>query len=283
MINKKLKIGFIGQGYVGKNYADNFEDRGFQVVRYSLEKKYIKNKDKIKECDIVFIAVPTPTTPQGHKSDLVENVVSLVGSRKIAVIKSTVLPGTTDKIQKKNKDKIILHSPEFLTEKTARYDVENPYRNIVGYTRSSYKKYARQVLNILPKAPFSSIVPARASELIKYASNVFYYIKVVYANMIYDLCQSIEIDYNIVREAMGADPRIGPSHLNVVHKKGRGAGGHCLLKDFSAFFGFCKKTLSHDKYMIEALKYIQKKNINLLIKSKKDLDILNDVFGKIKF
>ena len=283
MINKKSKIGFIGQGYVGKNYADNFEERGFDVVRYSLEKKYIKNKDKIKECDVVFVAVPTPTTPQGHKNNLVEEVISLVGKGKVAVIKSTVIPGTTEKIQKRYKDKIILHSPEFLTEKTARQDVDNPSRNIVGWVKPAHKKYAQAVLNILPFAPFEDVVPARVSELIKYVSNVFYYIKVVYANMIYDLCQKMDIDYNLVKRAVSADPRIGPSHLQISHKKGRGAAGHCLLKDFSAFLDFYKKVLPKDKYTRQALKYFQDKNLNLLISTKKDLDIVKEVFGKIKF
>jgi len=63
---KKPLIGFIGQGWVGKAYADNFEERGFTVVRYSLERPWVKNKDKIRECGIVFIAVPTPITPRGH-------------------------------------------------------------------------------------------------------------------------------------------------------------------------------------------------------------------------
>ena len=62
-MNTKEKIGFIGQGFIGKNYADDFERRGFEVIRYALEEPYRANKEKIRECDIVFIAVPTPTTP----------------------------------------------------------------------------------------------------------------------------------------------------------------------------------------------------------------------------
>ncbi len=60
-----MTIGFIGQGFIGKSYADDLERRGKKVVRYSLEEPYIKNKDRIRDCDIVFIAVPTPTTPEG--------------------------------------------------------------------------------------------------------------------------------------------------------------------------------------------------------------------------
>src|SRR3989344_9432020 len=97
----ETKIGFIGQGWIGKNYADYFEDRGFEVIRFALEEPYINNKDKIKECDIVFIAVPTPSTPRnGFEYDIVGKSVQLVGKGKIAVIRSTLVPGTTEIIQK---------------------------------------------------------------------------------------------------------------------------------------------------------------------------------------
>ena len=76
----KPRIGFIGQGWIGKNYADDFERRGYHTVRYALEPQYVGNKEKIKDCDIVFIAVPTPTTPAGFDSSIVEGALSLVGA-----------------------------------------------------------------------------------------------------------------------------------------------------------------------------------------------------------
>ena len=99
-----MKIGFIGQGWVGKNLANDMEARGFDVVRYALEEPYTHNGGDIKDCDIVFIAVPTPTTPQGFDDSVLRQAVKLVGSQKTAVIKSTVLPGTTESIQKENPD-----------------------------------------------------------------------------------------------------------------------------------------------------------------------------------
>ena len=53
-------IGFIGQGWIGKNYADDFETRGYRIVRYAKEEPHSHNREKIGGCDIVFIAVPTP-------------------------------------------------------------------------------------------------------------------------------------------------------------------------------------------------------------------------------
>ncbi len=92
MDSAALKIGFIGQGWLGKNYADDFERRGFAVVRYARDPEYASNKEKIQECDIVFIAVPTPTTPQGFDGSIVPAVLPLVGAGKIAVVRSTLRP-----------------------------------------------------------------------------------------------------------------------------------------------------------------------------------------------
>ena len=130
-------IGFIGQGWIGKHYADDFEQRGYRTVRYAAEEHYRANKDRIKECDIVFIAVPTPTTPLGFDYSIIESVIPLVGVGKIAVIKSTILPGTATKLQQKNPQQIVLFSPEFISEATAAYDVAHPYFNIVGLTQQT--------------------------------------------------------------------------------------------------------------------------------------------------
>ena len=94
------KIGFIGQGWIGKNYADYFEESGFPTTRYALEEPYVGNKDKIAECDIVFMAVPTPSTMEGFDDSIVRSAVKLVGKGKVAVIKSTILTGTTRSVQK---------------------------------------------------------------------------------------------------------------------------------------------------------------------------------------
>ena len=97
---EKPTIGFIGQGFIGKNYADDFERRGYEVTRYALEEPFVQNKDKIVLCDIVFIAVPTPTTPKGYDDSIVRSAVALTRPGASVVIKSTMLPGTTESIQK---------------------------------------------------------------------------------------------------------------------------------------------------------------------------------------
>lgn len=277
-----MKIGFIGQGWIGKNYADNFEDRGYEIVRYSVEPEYVENKEKIRDCDIVFIAVPTPTTPDGFDYSIVQGVIELVGEGKVALIKSTIVPGTTEKIQEVYPNKFVMHSPEFLEEARARENADNPDRNIVGIPvdNEEYRKKAEEVMNVLPEAPYKLICSSRDAELIKYSGNVFLYFKVLFANLLYDLSTEVGADYELVKEATGADPRIGHSHLSPVHKSGRGAGGHCFIKDFAAYRGFYEQYVGDDKKGLEILKALENKNIELLLESKKDLDLLEGVYGK---
>lgn len=279
---KKILIGFIGQGWIGKNYADDFEKRGFNVVRYSQEEPYIKNKSKINDCDIVFIAVPTPTTPEGFDLGIVRGVIKLVGKGKTAVLKSTILPGSTELIQKENPGIFVLHSPEFLTEATAAFDAGNPDRNIIGIPKKDKKfiEKAELVLSVLPKAPYNKICSAREAELVKYGGNCFFYTKVIFMNLLYDLAREMGCSWEILGEMLSADPRIGNVHMNPVHKGGRGGGGHCFIKDFAAFIEIYKKLLSKDKKGMAVLLANETKNIELLVSSKKDPDLLKSVYGK---
>lgn len=281
MIN--LSIGFIGQGWIGKNYANDFEARGYQVVRYGLEPEFLDNKEKISSCDIVFIAVPTPTTVEGFDDSIVREAVGLVGKGKVAVIKSTILPGTTQSIQKQYPDVFVLHSPEFLTESTASFDASNPQRNIIGIPLESeiYKEKAEQVMLVLPNAPYKKICGSIDAEIIKYGRNISGFFRVVFANILYDLTKNVGGDWNNIKEAMSADPDTGPTYLNPVHKSGRGAGGHCFIKDFAAFTETYKNKVVDDKLGIDVLKSLENKNIELLKTTQKDLDLLSGVYGDL--
>ncbi|GAH72447.1 unnamed protein product, partial [marine sediment metagenome] len=97
------------------------------------------------------------------------------------------------------------------------------------------------ILNILPKAPFEKIVKAREAEMIKYFGNIFLANRVIFANQFYDICQKLDVDYEVVKECAGADPRIGPSHFNIFQDGYRGYGGTCLPKDIKTFIRFSEK------------------------------------------
>lgn len=275
-----MKIGFIGQGWIGKNYADDFEVRGYEVVRYALEEQYVANQPLIRDCKITFIAVPTPTTPEGFDDSYLRSALANIGAGHIAVIKSTTLPGLIAQLQKDFSEIIVLHSPEFLVEKTAAYDAAHPQRNIIGIPvdTNDHRAAAEAVLAVLPAAPYQKIMSSLESELVKYAGNCFLYTKVVFMNILHDLVQTSGASYETVREAMVADPRIGTSHTNPVSDGGRGAGGHCFIKDFEAFRRFYAEIVGED-VAHEALASMARYNNFLLTSSGKDLDLLRGVYG----
>jgi nucleotide sugar dehydrogenase len=279
-------IGFIGQGFIGKNYADDFERRGFSVIRYALEEPFVQNKDRIKECDIVFVAVPTPTTPDGYDDSIVRSAVALARAGASVVIKSTLLPGTTEAIQKEFPDRIVMHSPEFLRVTQAARDAAFPDRNIIGVTDEKNRTAAEAVMALLPTAPYKIICTAREAEYVKYAGNLFLYMKVLFANLVYDVATNDGCDYDVIKKTIAADPRIGSSHLDVVHesghvgsKPGRGAGGLCFIKDIAAFRAAYEKVMSGDAAGARILRALECKNVELLLESEKDLELLRGVYG----
>lgn len=280
----KPLIGFIGQGFVGKNYADDFEARGYRTVRYALEEPYRANKSRIKDCDVVFIGVPTPTLPANSSTafddSIVRAAVGLVGKGKIAVIKSTILPGTTADIQKQYPDRIVLYSPEFLSEATAAYDAAHPFSTIVGMAvdDARHREAAERVAGLLPKAPFSLISTSTEAEFIKYAHNGSGYVQIVFFNLLHDLAKKLDADWAPIEQALAADIYICNRYAKPVHKSGRGAGGHCFIKDFAAFRGLYEK-LAGDAAGVAALAALEEKNIQLLKASGKDLDLLRGVYG----
>lgn len=282
MDNSKPLIGFIGQGWIGKNYANNFEERGFSTVRYALEAPYNENKEKIKDCDIVFIAVPTPTTPTGFDSSIVRAAVGLVGQGKIAVIKSTILPGTTKQIQQDNPQVIVLYSPEFLSEATAAYDAANPFSNIVGLSvdDEEHRKAAELLHGVLPPAKFTLTCDSTEGEIIKYTHNASGYVQIVLFNMIYDLAKKLNADWDKIQAALEADPFIANRYSKPVHKSGRGAGGGCFIKDFAALRSLYAEVVG-DKTGSDALVAIENKNLSLLKDSGKDEALVRGVYGDL--
>jgi len=269
-----MRIWFIGTGFIGWNMAANFKERGFDVAQYSLEKEFIENKEKMQEAEIVFVAVPTPTKNRKFdNSVLLDAIKNTVAGQKI-VIKSTIKAGTTDMLQEMYPDRYFFHSAEFLTERNARADVDNPSRNVIGYTEKS-KQYASEILEILPKSEINIICTAIESEMGKYFANFLLTTKLIMGNLMYDACQKMGIDYEMVKNIAQTDKRIGTGHLEVVFEWGRWANGHCFPKDLATF---------HEMYGTEwlghiLLEAIENYNIQLNLDSNKQMDIINSVYG----
>ncbi len=276
-----MKIGFIGQGFIGKSYADDYVARGFEVVRYSLESEFAGNKDSLKTCDVVLIAVPTPTTPVGFDSSILESVLPLVGEGKVAVIKSTVVPGTTRTLQNKFPNIVIMHSPEFLSSATAAQEAAHPNRNIIGVVNERDKPKAEEIIKTFAAAPYTLVCTAEEAEIIKYSRNVVGFLRILYYNLAYDLASKHGATWAPIKEAIAHDPDNGPQYTTPVHKSGRGAGGHCFIKDFSAFRRAYENAFPEDLLGASFLSAAEKKNLELLAATNKDQQFVRDVYGEL--
>ena len=235
---KYRQIGIVGIGMVGGALRAYFEQCGVTPFLFDLPKG-IGSAEEINRADIVFVCVPTPFRTDGRGFDLsfVDTVLGDLTGKKIIVLKSTVLPGITEKLQERFPQHKMLFNPEFLVEGRATEDMFHPNRQIVGYTEGS-RDVAKDVLDMLPQAPYEQLMRAGEAEMVKYFGNTFLAVKVVFGCQMYELCQKLGIDYETVREAGSADPRIGPSHLDVFHGGYRGYGGKCIPKDARALLQF---------------------------------------------
>ena len=277
-----MKIGFIGQGYVGKNTADDFETRSFSIVRYSLEPEYIGNKDAIGECDVVFIAVPTPSTPEGFDFSIVRDAILLVRPGASVVLKSTLIPGTTLALQREYPDRTILFSPEFLCEATASYDAGHPIFNIIGWAEDTdqQKKAATEVMALLPLCKNQFLTTATAAEIFKYAHNIQGYMRVILSNLLYDVSSAFTTDWEQIKQMMQVDPMMSPWYNSPIHKTGRGAGGHCFIKDMAAFRMLYAQVCEKDTEGLAVLTSMEKKNLELLKATNKDQALVRGVYGE---
>ncbi len=260
---KTWKIGIIGIGVLGGAVKHYYEESGYKTFCYDKDKN-IGSLEEISEADVIFICVPTP-----RKSDnscdvsIVDETISYIQGHKIVIIKSTVIPGTTDAFQAKYPQHQILFCPEFLTARRAYEDFKNPRIKIVGYTVQS-EDTSNDVFFLLPKAKFGKVMPAAAAELFKYFRNSYLAMKNSFANQIFGLCYKTGINYRYIRNCAEADPWIGPEHLDPLYEGFQGFNGKCLPKDTEALLKFA------DEYDVNLsiLKEVVKYNSSLLVRQR---------------
>jgi UDPglucose 6-dehydrogenase len=232
-----VKIAIIGHGTVGGALSAWLASRHTDVVSYD-PPKGLGSRSALDAADIVFVCVPTPYARQtGFDRGHLDDAIGAIGGAKLVVIKSTVTPGTTDALQTAHPQHRFVFNPEFLREAHAVADMAQPDRQVLGVTRESAAD-ADMLLSLLPPAPFVSVCTAREAEMAKYAANSFLAVKVSFANEIAELCERSGIGFDAVRDIVGADARIGASHLDVLADGYRGYGGKCLPKDSKALLDF---------------------------------------------
>ena len=233
-----MKIGIIGLGVVGTAVKEGFKEH--EIFTYDK----FKNSNTIEEVtdnsELIFVSVPTPSNKQGIDLSAVNKTIELLNKLNytgLIVLKSTVPPGTTDSYKKKYPNLKLSHNPEFLTEKNAINDFQNPDRIIIGYYNEEDIKSFKEIHKKFD-CPLMETIP-KVSEMIKYTANSFLATKVIFANQVYDYCKKLDIDYNEVKKGVLLDNRIGKTHFDVTEE--RGYGGMCFPKDVYAFIKSAKK------------------------------------------
>ena len=238
-------IGIIGQGFVGNAIYQKFKNY-FEVKTYDLDSsKCNATEQETLDNEVVFVCLPTPMNTDGSCNvSLVESAVkrcSEFGRTKIVVIKSTISPGTTAKINSLYPNLDIVFNPEFLTEVNAIDDFNNQTRIILGGPRPSTTKLKTIYRKIFPKANIVKTGSTHA-EMVKYVTNTFLATKVSFANEMYSLCNQLNIDYDKVVEYATLDDRLGKTHWAVPGPDGDfGFGGHCFPKDLAAILHLSEK------------------------------------------
>ena len=303
----KPRISIIGVGYVGLCTALGFASKGYKVtaidrdtkkvsliyrgispfyeagldtvLQKTLKEGYLKCTSKYSQAilnsDITFVAVGTPSKVDGRINlRYIESSAREIGETlkdkenyHLIVIKSTVVPGTTQNVIKPLIEKTsgkrygegfgICVNPEFLREGSALHDVLNPDRIIIG----ECDKKSGDILEALYRDVYGDKTPTiirtntQTAEMIKYANNAFLATKISFINEIANLCEKIPgVDVTTIAKAIGLDKRIGPLFLNA----GLGYGGSCLPKDVKALIAFAKKL----GYKPTLLKAVDKVNEN---------------------
>ena len=236
-----MKIGIVGQGYVGTAIKIGFESY-YDLETYDKfdsSKSTCNLKRLVDICDVIFVCVPTPMDKDGScHTGIVEEVISEINQysnkSQIVVIKSTVSPGTTERMNKKYKKVSVIFNPEFLTEANFLEDFKNQTRIILGGVRRGTNLLRQVYSKVFPHATIVK-TGSKTAEMTKYFINSFLATKVSFANEMKILCDNVDIDYDKVVEYSTYDERLGKSHWAVPGPDGDyGFGGHCLPKDVSA-------------------------------------------------
>lgn len=263
---EKTKIGIIGWGVVGRAVGEGFaKNKENEIMWYSRTQGPWSPEEVIKECEFLFICVPTPMFDDYSGIDLsvVNEVVNFIapkisGSDKILTIKSTVVPGTTANFAKKYPKVNFAMNPEFLTEANAPWDFLHPDRTVIGASSQSVAGRLTGLYRDLLGADHKIfITDPTTAEMVKYMSNACLASKVIFANEMFDLCTALGVKYEEVKEMVAADPRIGPHHLDVTTV--RGFGGKCFPKDVVALLAYAKEK----KVDMSVLREVWEKNLKI--------------------
>lgn len=237
----------------------------------------------VKHSEISFIAVGTPSSREGHLNlEYIYKVAAQIGEAlrdkeafHIVAVRSTVLPGTNEKIgeiieeksgKQRNAAFTVVSNPEFLREGTAVHDYLNPPLTLVGADHEMAVEKMRELYRDIPGEFIATDI--KVAEMMKYINNTYHALKIVFGNEVGNICKALDVDSHKVMDIFCRDRQLNISPY--YFKPGFAYGGSCLPKDSKAL-----RTLARDYYVdvpvinsIEESNEIQKKNAIRLIMEK---------------
>jgi len=236
-----LRLGIVGLGVVGSAIKYGFEKLGHTVVCHDI--KLTTTIEDLVDTDICYICVPTPSE-EGGACDVtvVEEIIADLNSlchKGIVAIKSTVVPGTTVRLQKQYPDLDICFVPEFLRERCAEVDFTEQHDLCVIGTEDewvyeqvklSHGKYPKSIKQLSPTE----------AELAKYFNNIFNATLITFANSFFEVCEFLNADYSSIKNAITDIDHIPDKYLDC-NSSFRGFGGMCLPKDTRAMNYLCRE------------------------------------------
>lgn len=286
-------IGLVGAGFVGTALKEGMK-HACDVLTYDKYKKELSNVSSIldlcKQTEIIFVCVPTPMRKSTGECDtsIVETVVKEISEgyatlfkpahgRPSVVIKSTVPPLTTQRLQEKYNNIYVNFSPEFLTEANFINDFKNQNRIVIGgQSQLARAKTVALFQKAYPKVPILE-TSSTVAEMVKYVSNCFLATKVSFANEMYDLCSKLGIQWDRVVDIATYDKRLGSSHWKVPGPDTkRGFGLSCFPKDLNAL-RFLSKELGIESIVLDA---VWEKNLNVRPEEDRDWEKMEKAVNK---
>jgi UDPglucose 6-dehydrogenase len=257
-------------------------------VKHSL--KATEDVNEIARSDVIFICVGTFSGANGQTdyrhimeaAGQIGSVLRNTDKYHLVVIKSTVVPGTTEEIiipaleqyslKKAGRDFGVVVNPEFLQESNALTCFQNPHRIIIGEHDRAAGDILESIYRELPcRCPIVR-TDIRTAEMIKYASNAFLATRISFINEIGNLCKELGIDVYEVARGMGYDPRIGDKFLNA----GLGFGGSCLPKDLAELISKAQRKGYKPQLLREVLEVNKKQPLKIVDIAEKRLGKLTD-------
>tara|TARA_R110000824_G_scaffold39003_2_gene118517 strand:+ start:2293 stop:3156 length:864 start_codon:yes stop_codon:yes gene_type:complete len=250
MGNLKYNVGIIGNGFVGSAVAHGFGlHTNVKIYDSNPNRTTHSMAEVINSSEFIFVSVPTPmTNVLGGSIDTtilfsVFDEISELNKRtdNIFIVKSTIVPGTMESLTRTYPRLNIIHSPEFLTERSARLDFINASRIILGGESDLLNKVEPFLRNRFPHVKIIK-TDVTTAQFIKYMANCFFSTKVSFMNEMKQAAQVLDVNWHEAMDGFISDGRIGNSHLDVPGHDGyNGFGGKCFPKDLNAFIGLFNK------------------------------------------